>query len=380
MSPVPEDAPPADAIEAVFTVFETRTDGDRLLYVGRPLAPANQLEREVWPVFEEYGYKVRLQQEYQPSEGPQVLPGNYVLVAEPKSVGVDGIPWTNIVFAVLTVLSTLFAGHLWYDIDVSGDPLAILQAWPFTVAVLGVLGIHELGHYVLSRYHGVDASLPYFIPFPTLFGTMGAVIKMKGRIPDREALFDIGVAGPLAGLAATIVVTFVGLHLDPVTISEATLNDPDAVQFQFNHPLLLQLLAELTGQPLSYADPAKSVNPVVYGGWIGMFITFLNLLPVGQLDGGHILRAMVGDRTETISAAVPAGLFGLAVYLLVALGGTGVGMWGLGGRGGWGLAYARPATPIRDEPLDQRRMAIGVLTFVLGVLCFTPVPLEVIPT
>ncbi|MFB6178523.1 MAG: site-2 protease family protein [Halorientalis sp.] len=368
-SGVPGDAPPVDELTSVFRVYEVRTDGDTLLYIGRPAASADVLEREVWPLFHEHDYDVSLRQQYQPDRGPGLMSGNYALVAKPRSMGLDGIPWTNVVLAVLTILSTLFVGaRLWYGLDVFDHPLALLEAWPFTVSILGVLGTHELGHYVMSRYHRVESSLPYFLPVPTIFGTMGAVIKMKGRIPDRKALFDIGVAGPLAGLGATVVVTIIGLHLPPVTVP---------LQMQFNHPLMLQVLSAITGQPLSYSDPHKIFNPVVFGGWLGMFITFLNLLPVGQLDGGHIVRAMFGQRTETLSAAVPAGLFGLGIYLYVARSGQAVYVWFIWGLLALGLAYAGPTDPVDDAPLDRTRFAIGILTFLLGLACFTPIPIEV---
>jgi len=211
--------------------------------------------------------------------------GEYAIVAEPTSVGIDGIPWTNIVLFLLTVGSTLFAGSFWYQLDPIADPGVIWQAWPFTAAILGVLGVHEMGHYVMSRYHQVDASLPYFIPVPTLIGTMGAVITLKGRMPDRKALFDIGAAGPLAGLVATVVATVIGLHLPPVSVDPALLQNPDAVRIELGYPPLLELLAAGFDQPLYRNDPTTGVNPVVIGAWVGMLVTFLNLIPVGQLDG-----------------------------------------------------------------------------------------------
>ncbi|PSQ17007.1 hypothetical protein BRD00_09525 [Halobacteriales archaeon QS_8_69_26] len=303
----------------------------------------------------------------------------HVLVAEPHSVGIDGIPWKNAALAVATVLSTLWAGAAWYHIDLGQNPEHIVHAWPFTVAIMGVLGVHEFGHYVMSRYHGVDASLPYFIPIPTLIGTMGAVIRMKGRMPDRKALFDIGIAGPLAGLVATIAVTAVGLHLDPVTVPEAIRNDPGAVQVHLGFPPLMYLIAWATGQPLSYPE-GLAVNPVVIGGWVGMFVTFLNLIPVGQLDGGHVTRALLGERQRTLAAVVPAVLFGLAGYLYYfrEVPGNAVFIWVF-----WGLfaaffAFVGPAAPVEDEPLGRRRILVGALTLVLGALCFTPVPIAII--
>jgi membrane-associated protease RseP (regulator of RpoE activity) len=367
-SPVPGNPPPVEEVSSVFRVREVRTDGDTVLYVGRPAVPSDVLERETYALFREHGYDVTLRRGGGDECGLDLRPGSYALVGKPHTVGVDGVPWVNVGLAALTVLSTLVVGAMWYGIDLGEGPVAVLHAWPFTAAVLTVLGTHELGHYAMSRYHRVDASLPYFIPFPTIFGTMGAVIKMKGRIPDRKALFDIGVAGPLAGLGATVVVTVVGLYLEPVRVP---------VELSFNHPLMLQVLSWATGQPLSYSDPKLIFNPVVFGGWLGMFITFLNLLPVGQLDGGHIVRAMVGERTETVAAAVPAGLFGLGMYLFVAQGGQAVFIWFIWGVLAMGLAYVGPTTPIDDEPLDTKRLLVGVATFLLGLACFTPIPIEV---
>ncbi|MFB6233613.1 MAG: site-2 protease family protein [Haloarculaceae archaeon] len=374
-----DDRPAPTELAPVFDVYEIRSDGESLLYVGQPRADTDTVQRELEPVFAERGYDVRLQWGYDDDGGLPLTAGESVLVAEPRTAGDGGFPWRNALLFVLTVVSTLFAGSVyWYQIPITEQPLRALEAWPFVVAIMGVLGIHELGHYAMSRYHGVDASLPYFIPLPTYIGSMGAVIRMRGRIPDRTALFDIGVAGPLAGLVATVVVTVIGLQLDPLPAQEAAAAASDAARVEFNDPPLLVLLAELTGTAGKLERGL--VHPVVFGGWVGMLVTLLNLLPVGQLDGGHILRAMVGERQETLAAAVPGALFALAGYLFFVRGSVNsVGIWAMWGLFAVGLAYAGPASPIRDDTLDRRRVVVGVLTFVLGALCFTPVPVEVIP-
>ena len=363
----PGDAPSPDAFRSVFQVYEVRREGDQLLYFGDPLVDRQSLMEEIWPRFREAGYEVTVSHRT----------GEYVLVAEPHTIGIDGIPWTNIVLAIATVISTLVVGAQWFYVrDIAS--LAIIQALPFTFAVMGVLGTHELGHYVMSRYHKVDATLPYFIPFPTIVGTMGAVIRMRGQIPDRKALFDIGVAGPLAGLLATVVVTAIGLWLPPVDVPAWVLNAESAVEVQFNYPPLLTAIAMAIGEPLSYEDPTKVVNPVVIGGWVGMFITFLNLIPTGQLDGGHILRAILGPAQERIAPLVPLALFGLAGYLYFFTdAGQMMGLWIL-----WGILAMLAATfgsakPIDDSPLDRWRIAIGLFTFFIGILCFTPVPIQI---
>ena len=374
----PADPPAAGDLAPTFDVYEVRSDSQRVLYVGQPRADRETIERELRPLFRERGYEVSLDRGYDAAENVPLTAGEHVLVARPRTSGNGGFPWRNAVLFVLTALSTLFAGSVyWYQIPITDQPLRALEAWPFVVAIMGVLGIHELGHYAMSRYHGVDASLPYFIPLPTYIGSMGAVIRMRGRIPDRQALFDIGVAGPLAGLVATVVVTVIGLQLDPLPAQEAAAAASDAARVEFNDPPLLVLLAELTGT----AEKLERglVHPVVFGGWVGMLVTLLNLLPVGQLDGGHILRAIVGERQETLAAAVPGVLFALAGYLFFIRGSVNsVGIWAMWGLFAVGLAYAGPASPVHDNPLDRKRVVVGALTFVLGALCFTPVPVEVI--
>jgi membrane-associated protease RseP (regulator of RpoE activity) len=379
------DLPPASALGDAFRVEERRRDGDRILYVGEPLLPADEIERRVWPAFRDAGYDVRLTRvtdsEPDPVSGVQIRNRRYALVAQPAGGGVDGIPWTNVLMFLLTVVTTLFVGSSWYYEPVNG-PLDLVtgQSWQFSAAVLSVLAVHELGHYALSRYHGVNASLPYFIPFPSIIGTLGAVIRMDGRIPDRRALFDIGVAGPLAGLIAAVAVSVVGLTLDPIQVPQRVLQSSNALEIDFGYPLLLQFLADVTGGQLEYANPRRAVNPVVFGGWVGMFVTFLNLIPVGQFDGGHLVRAMLGKRAESVAAVVPVGLLGLAGYLytFADVGINAPVLWGFWGLFTLGVAYVGSANPIYERPLGTGRIAIGILTFVLGALCFVPVPFQII--
>jgi membrane-associated protease RseP (regulator of RpoE activity) len=401
-------APPEDRLAAVFDVRERRVDGDRVFYYGESLVPRRMLIREVWPAFRAAGYEVQVVR-----SGPR----GEVLVAEPTSTGVDGVPWVNLAMLLATVLTTLFVGATaWYYVDVSTvveNPLVMLRAWPFSAAVLGVLLTHELGHYLVGRYHGVDVSLPYVIPFIVPFGTMGAVIRMRGQMPDRRALFDIGVAGPIAGLVATVVVTIVGLSLRPRQVPAGVL-DGSGQTIVFHNPPLMELIASLIGRPISYSppDPAwtaeagglplnplgallldvvghpvvidapgLTVHPVILGAWIGMFFTVLNLLPVGQLDGGHMLRAMVGRRQETVAALIPLVLFGLAAYLYYGLGlglNESVGLWAFWGLFSTFIAYNGSADPVDETPIGWRRQALGVVTFLLGALCFIVVPVQLI--
>jgi membrane-associated protease RseP (regulator of RpoE activity) len=413
MSGPAADPPSPDRLAGVFAVSSVQRMDGTVQYLGEPLVPPGAVVEQLGPVFRQRGYDVRLEELGPESAdsaaatsnggttvagGPGVDdsitaaggplnagPNRYALVAEPAETDTGGIPWLNIGLLLATIASTLYVGaSAWYYIPVAEDPLRIFEAWPFVVAMLGVLGIHELGHYAAARYHGVDVTLPYFIPFPSYLGTMGAVINIRGRIPDRTALFDIGVAGPLAGLVATTVVTVIGLSIDPITVPERVANSDTGVIITFNYPLLFQALEALVNTLGlgTEVGPGESVHPIVFAGWAGMFFTFLNLLPVGQLDGGHIVRSIVGQRQETVAAAVPGALFALAGYLYFTRDPppVGFGVWGLWvfwGLFATGLAYAGPARPTVDAPLDRQRMLLGLFTFLLGLGCFTPVPFEI---
>ncbi|WP_284011107.1 site-2 protease family protein [Haloarcula pelagica] len=347
-----------------FRVYEVDAAADEgVKYYGDPVADSETILQRIGPLFRERGYRVALREEM----------GEHVLVAQRRSVGVDGVPWTNVLLAVATLASTLFAGSRWYGLDVLGDPASILQAWPFAAGVLGILAIHESGHYMLSRYHRVEASLPYFIPLPfNVIGTLGAVIRMNDNIPDRRALFDIGVAGPLAGLVATVAVTAVGVTLPPVEVAGGIVT-----QVEIGFPPLIQGIALAVGEPLEYPGPTTLVNPVVIAGWVGAFVTFLNLLPVGQLDGAHVVRSLLGERFGTVQFAVPIALFALAGYLVLFEGGRGAFLWGFWAILALVFSRAGAVTPFDETPLGPGRSAVGVATMLLGVLCFVPMPLVV---
>ncbi|MFC5134528.1 MULTISPECIES: site-2 protease family protein [Haloferacaceae] len=368
------DVPRPDPLRTFFRVEEVRREDGRVRYVGESYIPERTLLRKLVPAFREAGYDVDV----------ETLEDGHVVVATPFGYGRDGVPWVNVGLFLATVLSTLFVGaYGWYYVplaEIRANPLSMLRAWPFTAAVLGVLMTHELGHYVAGRYHGVDVSLPYVIPFVFPFGTLGAVIRMRGRMPSRKALFDVGAAGPIAGLVATVIVTVIGLSLDPIRVP-AEVATGSGTMIRFNNPPLLALIADLIGQPTSYDDPTRAVHPVIIGGWVGMFFTLLNLLPVGQLDGGHMIRAMVGPRQETIASLVPGALFAIAAYLYYGRGlgfDESVGLWAFWGFFSLVIAFNGPANPTDEARLDWPRVAVGVLTFGAGALCFLLVPIQVV--
>lgn len=362
-----ENPPAPSAVADVFSVYEVHTAGETIYYHGVPQVDRDQLEQTLQRRFYDADYEVR----------HVTARGEDIIRFHPQQQSADWSLLHPLLF-VLTLLSTLVAGAVWFHVDVTANPTAIWRGWPFAVAVLAVLGVHELGHYALGRYHGVSVTLPYFIPVPTVIGTMGAVIRMNGRIPNRRALFDIGVAGPLAGLAATVLVSAIGLSLGPISVPPSVYRAEDVVELTIGYPPLMELLAWLLDAQLYYEDPAKMVHPVVIGGWVGMFVTFLNMIPVGQLDGGHIMRALLGSRSQQIAWAVPGALVALGIgLLLVGASSQGVVVWLF-----WGLlttvfAYVGAVEPLTDETVDTRRQLVGMLTFALALLCFTPVPIAV---
>ena len=380
------DVPRPEPLRTFFRTDAVRDDDGRIRYVGESYVPERVLLRKVAPAFRDAGYDVELRALEDAALDDANVGSRHVLVATPFGHDRGGIPWTNLALFVTTVLTTLFVGaHGWYYIplaEIRANPLTMLQAWPFTAAVLGVLMVHELGHYAAGRYHGVDVSLPYVIPFIFPFGTLGAVIRMRGRMPSRKVLFDVGAAGPIAGLIATVVVTAIGLSLDPIRVPEHIASQ-SGTMIRFNDPPLLTLIADLLGQETTYEDPALSAHPVVIGGWVGMFFTLLNLLPVGQLDGGHMVRAMVGERQETIAAIIPGFLFGLAAYLYYGRGlglNESVGLWAFWGAFAMLIAFNGPANPADERRLGLPRLVVGLLTFAVGALCFLLVPIEVVTT
>jgi len=372
------NVPRPDDLETWYRLTDVRIQNGRIVYYGEPLIPERRLLDELWPAFQEAGYELKLAQS-------ERSPGTALVAAPIEDDGSDGLPWTNIGLLAATVLSTLLVGaSLWYYVplgEITSNPLSILQAWPFTAAVLGVLLTHELGHYAMGRYHDVDVSLPYVIPFPTYFGTLGAVIRMRGRVPSRKALFDIGVAGPIAGLVATVVVTIIGLSLGPIEIPAAVVErSGSGASVVFNNPPLLDIIASLLGEQASYSDPTRNPHPVIIGGWVGMVFTLLNLMPVGQLDGGHMVRAMIGQRQETVAALVPTALFGIAGYLYfvreLSLNDSVI-LWAVWGGVALVIAFNGPAEPVDESSIGLPRLLVGLATFGLGLLCFMLVPIQI---
>lgn len=274
------------------------------------------------------------------------------------------IPRVHLILFCATLFTTTLAGSLQRGADPLADPWTLLLGLPFAVPLMLILLSHEMGHYVLARIHGVWTSLPYFIPAPpVLVGTFGAFIRLKSFPTNRRALFDIGAAGPWAGLVFAVPTVAVGLAL-----SEVRPLDPFSGGLILGDSLLFSGLTRLI-LGVSSDDVTVFLHPIALAGWFGLFVTFLNLLPVGQLDGGHVVYSLFGSAHRWIARACLVGVVGL-------------GFLGWQGWFVWVVLLAvlgvdHPPTADHAVPLEGRRRLYAWSTIALFVLTFTAVPLRV---
>jgi len=308
----------------------------------------------------------------------------------------------NIILFIATLLSVWFTGGLLalesLDQGSTWDLIKaiFLDGWPFAVSLIAILGAHEMGHFFAGRYHKVNVTLPYFIPLPVIspFGTMGAFINMRGIPKNKKQLFDIGIAGPLSGLLIAIPVLFIGLSLSKVLPLPTVIGNGNAFQMEGNSllyllmkyitfgkllpqpvdfgnvsPFLYWLRYFFTGQPMPLGGLDVNLHPVAWAGWAGILVTSLNLIPIGQLDGGHILSTMVGKNSRKI--------FSFLLVLMVIL--------GFAWNGWWLWAFLlfflnKIPSQVADEitPLDRKRKMLAAFMLIVFILVFIPVPLVIL--
>ncbi len=272
---------------------------------------------------------------------------------------------------------------------------SVCRGLPYSLALLFVLSSHEFGHYLAARYHGIDVTLPYFIPFPSVpgfinFGTMGAVIRTKSFVPSNRVMFDIGVYGPIAGFIASLLVLVYGfthlpdidylLSIHPNYLSNAY--GTGVISIEFGDTLLFAILRALLTDSTQFVPPMSEVYhyPFLCVGWFGLFITAMNMIPVGQLDGGHIFFSMFGSDTHEKIAR-------LALATLVVLGTIGIAdiYWDWGLRIGWigwliWAAILRYVIKLKHPPvgmfvdLGATRKVLGYLSILILILSFSPSP------
>ncbi|MFN8009723.1 MAG: site-2 protease family protein, partial [Terriglobia bacterium] len=268
----------------------------------------------------------------------------------------------SLILFVLTILSTLSVGaqYTYYYVNnappeemlstlelLRRQPLILLSGLPFTLTLLGFLMAHEMGHYLACRYYGIHSTLPYFIPFPNLIGTMGAFIRIRSPFENRKALFDVGIAGPIAGF----VVAFPALLMS-LPFSKVTPMRPGLSYFLFGESLMFKFVAKLFGL---HFQPGMDINyhPVAFAALVGFFATALNLLPVGQLDGGHIIYALFGRWHRYVSRAFVFGVIPLLMFFWTA--------WVVWAVIPLALGINHPPTLEDDQPLGTGRKIVAVL-------------------
>ena len=244
------------------------------------------------------------------------------------------------------------------------NPLAWRWGFSYSFSLLGILLVHELGHYFACRHHRIEATLPFFVPAPTLIGTFGAFIKIRSPFPSKQALFDVGLAGPLAGFLAAMPLIFIGIQNSRVVAKEAL-----QAGMTLGEPLIFKFASWLVFGP-AVAQQDILVHPMAFAGWFGLLATAFNLFPIGQLDGGHILYALLGKRSYY------AGVGSILILLLL-----GVLFWQ-----GW-LFWALIITVIglrhppifADEKMDCKRKILAAIALLIFVVSFTPAPLALVP-
>lgn len=298
-------------------------------------------------------------------------------------------PWVNLALFVATFLTVTLAGA---NPEVGGGPVGyFLSGLPFSLTLMLILLAHELAHYFVGRRYGSPVSLPYFIPMPlSILGTMGAVIFQSERVRDRKALFDVGIAGPLAGFLVAVPLLIVGLLFTRVGRPSDFLPPEQwtGIVYQEGNSLLYLAAKYLvfgrvlpdrtTGEDVWLSLPASPGGPIVFAAWAGLLVTALNLMPIGQLDGGHVAYALLGRRAWKLAYVMIALLVALGAYLWVQ-GNPAWPTWVI-----WavlGLLFGpRHPPPLNDASgLDARRIVLGVLMVLVFIATFVPVPLIVIP-
>jgi membrane-associated protease RseP (regulator of RpoE activity) len=280
-----------------------------------------------------------------------------------------------VILFLLTIVSTTVAGALhWagFSLDFGASVVSLtspelyLNGLWYSLSILGILGAHEFGHYYACRHYGVDASLPYFLPAPLpLTGTLGAFIRIRQQIPSKRQLFDIGIAGPIAGFLVAVPVLVIGMNMSRVVAIP-----PDFQGIELGEPLLFKAVSWLKFGP-QVEGYSVNMHPMAFAAWFGLLATALNLFPIGQLDGGHIAYAVLGRKSTVLTLLMVLCLIGLTfvsrswiVWTVLT-----VGML---------LTFGprHPRTLDEDVPLDRTRVLLALFALAMFILCFTPAPLE----
>ena len=284
--------------------------------------------------------------------------------------------WLHGLLFVLTIVTTTLVGADQYagflaDFKQPGPiPMPVLglllRGFWYSATILGILGCHELGHYFACRYYNVDASLPFFLPVPiSITGTLGAFIRIREPIPQKRMLFDIGIAGPIAGFLVAVPALFFG-----VAMSHVVKVPDNFVGLELGEPLLFKLASWLLwgSTPNGYS---LNLHPMAFAAWFGLLATALNLFPIGQLDGGHISYAVLGPRSTAVTFFMLGVALALTFFSASWIVWTGLLMVML-----FMVGPRHPRVFDEEEPLDRTRLLLALFAVVIFALCFTPAPIQ----
>lgn len=276
-------------------------------------------------------------------------------------------PWVNWLLLTLTIMTTTWAGAAHQGVNLLREPSRFAVGLPYSLALLAILGVHELGHYFVARRNGIRVTPPYFIPVPFALGTFGAFIQMRSPTESRRALFDVAVAGPLAGLVIAIPALLIGLRYSTVVPGNPAPESMFMGGTSVGSSILFALLSKLSlGGALEYGHVLR-LSPLAFAGWLGLLVTALNLLPIGQLDGGHIAHALFGRRVgDTIGTVAMWSLLLLAIFVW-----PGLTLWAI-------IVFFVAGTtvpPLNDlTPLTPARRWLGYASFIILGLILAPLP------
>lgn len=356
------DEQPAPVKELMDVRFAEEENGVRI-YRGRLREPAATVYAKL---------KLALGAESAPwVQADEQFGAAIVLVPKPVGLAVrdESVrPWVNWLLFALTIGTTTWAGAAHQGVNLLSEPGRFAVGLPYSLGLMLILGCHELGHYYAARHHRIRVSLPYFIPVPFALGTFGAFISMRSPSENRKALFDVAVAGPLAGLVIAIPALFIGLR-SSIVVSEAA--DPMGGMMHggtsVGSSVLFALLAKLSLGPAVLEGHVLQLSPLAFAGWLGLMVTALNLLPIGQLDGGHIASAMFGRRAgEAISSTAMWTLLLLGLFVWPGLLTWAIIVFFIAGRGVPPLDNLTPLTPARQ--------CLGYAVFAILALILAPLP------
>lgn len=297
--------------------------------------------------------------------------GMHLLVAKDIRPKKARTPWLNILLAALTIVSmTITYAFFEHGTMVLEDLSLIWSGVSFMASLMCILTFHEFGHYFAGKKHKADVSLPYFIPAPypvTIFGTLGAFIKSRSPFKNRTELFDVGVAGPLAGFIPAVIILIYGLAT--AGFEATSVGEGAGAYVIFGDSLILLILQNLVTPPIPEGHHI-ALNQFIYAGWVGLFVTMMNLLPMGQLDGGHIVYALVGKRMHKYIANT-------VLIILLALGFVWTGWIFWAALVTFIIKVKHPPTMDDDSPLDKRRKIVGWIAIAIFLLTFVPMPFKV---